>query len=192
MSDRTGFGPSALATPANGVTVLRLLLAPLLVVRITTDGASWPNLALWVVLAGTDGVDGWVARRQGTTRSGAFLDPLADKVLVLGALFSLVAVGRFWWLPVAVIAVRELAVSLWRVHLGRRGLAVPARRSGKVKTLVQSVAVGCALAPVLDGALWIADVLLWASVALAVFSGVQYALDGSRASTLMHRDGHPG
>jgi CDP-diacylglycerol---glycerol-3-phosphate 3-phosphatidyltransferase len=191
MSDN-GYGPSALATPANGVTVLRLLLAPLLVVRITEDGATWLNLALWIVLASTDGVDGWIARRHGTTRSGAFLDPLADKVLVLGALFSLVATGRFWWVPVALIAVREVAVSLWRVHLGRRGLAVPARSSAKIKTLVQGLAIACALAPPLVDASWVADTLLWAAVALALASGVQYALDGARAGTAMARDHHTG
>ena len=96
---------------------------------------------------------------------------------------ALVAVGRFWWVPVAVIAVRELAVSVWRVRLGRRGLVVPARRSGKVKTLVQGLAVGAALIPVLNDATWVATSLLWLSVALAVFSGLQYARDGSRAAT---------
>lgn len=185
MSDPAGFGPSALATPANAVTVLRLLAAPLLVVSITTSGATWLNLALWTVLAGTDGVDGWIARRQGTTRSGAFLDPLADKVLVLGALFALVAVERFWWVPVALIAAREVAVSLWRVHLGRRGLAVPASRGGKLKTLVQAFAIGCALAPPLVDVPWVADVLLWAAVVLAVVSGVQYFRAGVRAATDM-------
>lgn len=189
MSDSPGFGPSALATPANAVTVLRLLAAPLLVVSITTGGASWLNLALWVVLASTDGVDGWIARRHGTTRSGAFLDPLADKVLVLGALFALVAIDRFWWLPVAVIAAREVAVSLWRVRLGRRGLAVPASSGGKLKTFVQAFAVGCALAPPLVDAAWVADGLLWAAVVLAVVSGVQYWLAGLRAATDMQPDG---
>ncbi len=80
---------------------------------------------LWTALACTDGVDGWIARRHGTTRSGAFLDPLADKVLVLGALYSLASIGRFAWLPVVIIAVREVAISLYRVYWGRRGLAVP-------------------------------------------------------------------
>jgi hypothetical protein len=55
---------------------------------------------------------------------------------------------------------------------------------------VQGFAVGCALLPVLDNAWWVADVLLWASVALALVSGGQYALDGSRAATAMARDGH--
>jgi CDP-diacylglycerol---glycerol-3-phosphate 3-phosphatidyltransferase len=180
MSD-AGFGPSALATPANGVTVLRLLLAPLLIVRITEDGATWINFALWVVLASTDGVDGWIARRQGTTRSGAFL----------GALFSLVAIDRFLWVPVALIAVREVAVSLWRVHLGRKGLAVPAGQGGKIKTFVQGLAIGCALAPPLVDVPWVADALLWAAVVLAVVSGVHYALAGARAGTAMARDHQP-
>jgi CDP-diacylglycerol---glycerol-3-phosphate 3-phosphatidyltransferase len=189
MTTAPGYGPSALATPANAVTIGRLVLAPVLIVLIATQGATWLNLAVWIVLASTDGVDGWLARRHGTTRSGAFLDPLADKVLVLGALVALVVVGRFWWVPVAIIAVREVLVSLWRVHLGRRGLAVPASRSAKAKTLVQAFAVGFALAPPLEGVAWLADVVLWAGVVLTVGSGVQYALDGHRAASTM-ADGH--
>ena len=94
----TSFGPSALATPANAVTIGRLLISPFLLAMILQTGDSWPALVLWIVLAATDGVDGYIARRMGTTRSGAFLDPLADKVLVLGAMVALVMKGRFWWL----------------------------------------------------------------------------------------------
>lgn len=182
-----GYGPSALATPANALTVLRLLVSPLLFVRIVDQGATWPNFALWTVLAGTDFVDGWVARRYGTTRSGAFLDPLADKVLVLGALFALVEIDRFWWVPVALITGREIFISLLRVRYGRRGLAVPARRTAKLKTLLQSVAVGLALAPPLVDVEWVADVLLWASVVMALVSAGQYVADGAKAATAMER-----
>src|SRR3954453_8267414 len=126
VSDATAYGPSALATPANLVTALRLLVAPIVLLLIVRDGSSWSVFLLWVILASTDGVDGWIARRHGTTRSGAFLDPLADKVLVLGAMFSLVSINRFAWLPVAIIAVREIGISLYRVYWGRRGLALPA------------------------------------------------------------------
>ncbi len=89
----TTFGPSALLTPANGITVLRLLATPVLIVMIMLWGASWFTFVFGGLLAMSDGIDGWVARQQGTTRSGAFLDPLADKVVVLGALFALVAKG---------------------------------------------------------------------------------------------------
>lgn len=183
--DDTGFGPSALATPANVITVLRLLFAPLLVVRIVDDGATWANLALWTVLAGTDGVDGWIARRMGTTRSGAFLDPLADKVLVLGALFALVSIDRFSWVPVAIIAAREVGISVLRVVYGRRGLAVQARTTAKAKTFAQSLAVGGALLPWLSDTWWPADAMLWLGVVLAVVSAVQYLVDGARSASTM-------
>lgn len=187
MTDASAYGPSALATPANAVTVIRLLVSPLLFVMITDGGASWAVFILWTVLASTDGVDGWIARRHGTTRSGAFLDPLADKVLVLGALFALVSVNRFSWIPVAIIAGREVFISLYRVYWGRHGLAVPARTSAKAKTFVQAFAIGLALLPLLADIWWPADVVLWASVALAVLSAVQYVLDGTRAATTMER-----
>lgn len=187
MSDATAYGPSALATPANAVTVIRLLVSPLLFTMIAHDGSSWAIFVLWCVLAGTDGVDGWIARRHGTTRSGAFLDPLADKVLVLGAMFALVSIGRFWWVPVAVIAGRELFISLYRVYWSRQGLAVPARKTAKVKTFLQAFAVGGAVLPLLDDIWWPANVVLWASVVMAVVSAVQYVHDGSRAATAMER-----
>src|SRR3954451_6995143 len=102
---------------------------------IADQPSSWPATALWIILCITDGIDGYIARRMGTTRSGAFLDPLADKVLVLGAMVALVAKGRFWWLPVAVIAVRELGISMYRTYWGRRGIALHARWWAKVKTV---------------------------------------------------------
>lgn len=184
-----GYGPSALATPANALTVLRLLVSPLLFVRIVDEGATWANFALWTVLAGTDMVDGWVARRYGTTRSGAFLDPLADKVLVLGALFALVEIDRFWWVPVALITAREIFISLLRIRYGRQGLAVPARSTAKAKTFLQAIAIGLALAPSLVDLAWIPDAFLWASVVMALVSAVQYVADGSRvATTRGHHD----
>jgi len=179
------YGPSALATPANFVTVVRLLAAPVLFAMIADTVATWPNFVFWTALAATDFVDGIMARRQGQTRSGAFLDPLADKVLVLGAMFALVAADAFPLLPVAVIAVRELVISLFRVQLGRQGLAVPARSTAKVKTLLQALAVGAAVMPWLVDQAWIANALLWAAVFMAVLSGVQYLVDGRRAATTM-------
>lgn len=183
------FGPSAIATPANFVTVIRLLVSPLLFALVARNEPSWAVFWLWVILASTDGIDGVIARRQGTTRSGAFLDPLADKVLVLGALCSLAVIGSFSWLPVLIIGARELTVSLYRVYWGRRGQAVPARKSAKAKTLVQSVAIGAALFPALPETAWtIANFLLWVSVALALLSAAQYFRDGASAMTSMQGD----
>jgi CDP-diacylglycerol--glycerol-3-phosphate 3-phosphatidyltransferase len=177
----TEFGPSALATPANGITVIRLLAAPMLLLLVLHYGTSWVTVAAWLALASTDGVDGWVARRHGTTRSGAFLDPLADKFLVLGVMFALVVNDRFWWLPVTVIAARELGISLYRSWVGRHGVSVPARPLGKAKTLVQDVAVGAALLPLAErhhpG---VAIALLYVALVLTVVSGAQYLIDGRR------------
>jgi CDP-diacylglycerol--glycerol-3-phosphate 3-phosphatidyltransferase len=180
----TTYGPTALATPANAVTIVRLLVSPVIFTMIAHDGYSWSIFALWVVLAGTDGVDGWVARRHGTTLSGAWLDPLADKVLVLGAMYALVSIGRFPWVPVAIIAGRELFIQLYRAYWGKRGVSIPARGTAKIKTFLQAFAVGFAVFPLtLDqGVVWPAELLLWASVAMAVVSAVQYVLDGRIAA----------
>jgi len=178
----TSFGPSALATPANAVTVTRLLLAIPLLMLIADTPSSYPAAALWIILCITDGIDGYLARRQGATRSGAFLDPLADKVLVLGAMVTLIFAGVFWWLPVAIIAMREITISAFRSFWGRRGLAVPATRWAKVKTVVQEVAAGLALVPLTADHRWIANTTLWLAVFLTVTTGVHYLHAGSRVT----------
>jgi CDP-diacylglycerol--glycerol-3-phosphate 3-phosphatidyltransferase len=184
------FGPSALATPANGVTVARLLATPVVLVLVLSYGTSWLTVAAWFALSCTDGVDGWLARRHGTTRSGAFLDPLADKFLVLGAMFALVIDGRFWWLPVAVITSREVGISLYRSWVARQGVSVPARPLGKAKTVVQDLAVGAALLPTIgDHTPGIAVALLYLAVVLTVVSGAQYLIDGRRVRVAVNSAG---
>lgn len=183
LDDR--FGPSALLTPANFVTVIRLVVSPVLLVMILREPSSWLAVSFWIALAVSDGVDGALARRFGSTRSGAFLDPLADKVLVLGAMFALVAANRFWWVPVSLIAAREVAISLFRTQLGRQGLAVPARPLAKAKTVVQEVAVGFALLPLTVDQPLVASAFLWLALGLAMVSGAQYLLDGRSAATTM-------
>ena len=122
------FGPSALVTPANAVTVARLLAAPVYVVMLVVWGASWINVVAGIILAGSDGLDGYMARRHGTTRSGAFLDPLADKACVLGAMITLAVQGHLPWLPVILITGREVGMQLYRSWVGRRGVSIPARK----------------------------------------------------------------
>ena len=161
---------------ANGITAMRILLAPLVFLAIPEDGTgSWWAFLLWFVLCSSDGIDGYIARRRGPTAVGAFLDPLADKVLVLGAMFTLVAHDIFWWVPVAIIAAREVTISAYRIIKSGRGISVPASKLGKYKTVVQQFAVAFALfPPTALAATWTWQVLLWVAVVLTVVSGAQY------------------
>ncbi len=175
----SSFGPTALATPANAITLARVVMMPVLIGLILGSGRSWEALGLWFVLAISDVADGWLARRHGATRSGAFLDPLADKIIVLGAMTALVAKGIVWWLPVSLIAFRELAISAYRSYVGRRGISVPARLSGKVKTWLQDIAVALAVVPATaSGFDVVAVTVLWVAVGFTLVTGGQYLLDG--------------
>src|SRR5579875_667638 len=165
MSEESGkaFGPSAIATPANALTLGRFVVSPLFALLVGAIGStSWLLWALWCVLVLSDGLDGYVARWHGTTRSGAFLDPLADKFLALGA-------------------VPEVAMRAYRFRAGRRGVSVPARRLAKAKTVVQVLAVGLAILPPLGTAHpSAARTTLWVAVALTLVSGIEYVLDARR------------
>jgi CDP-diacylglycerol--glycerol-3-phosphate 3-phosphatidyltransferase len=169
---RFRFGPSALLTPANFVTLLRFALTLPLLAVISAEGPSWRAWVGWVILGSTDGLDGWLARRDGTTRSGAFLDPLADKFLAIGGLVALASQEIFPWLAVGLIAAREVAVSGYRTWAGRRGVSVPARWLGKLKTISQLVAVGVALCPLTDSPPGLALTVLWSAVGLTLVSGL--------------------
>lgn len=177
--------PTAIKTWANLVTVARVLIAPFMFLLIPDEpGGSWTAFLLWFVLCATDGIDGYLARRHGATNLGAFLDPLADKVLVLGAMFFLVSNGTFALLPVAIITGREVLISLYRTFVGAKGVSVPASRTAKWKTFVQQLAVGFAIMPptALD-ATWLWNGLLWLSVVLTVVSGLQYLRRATVART---------
>ncbi len=170
------FGPGAIATPANLVTLLRVAMAPVMAVLILDYGANWGVWAAWTAVSVSDTLDGYLARKHGTTRSGAFLDPLADKALALGALGALVVRGSVWWLPVALVAGRELFISLYRSVLGRRGVSVPAKGLAKLKTWTQDSVVGFALMPPVAHRpdLLIVPTVMWLAVALTLWTGVGY------------------
>ena len=180
MNKTLRHAPDAVATWANAITVGRVLIAPALFALIPDKRGSWIALALWFVLCASDGVDGWLARRHGVTRSGAFLDPLADKILVLGAMFTLVGLDVFWFLPVLIIAVREVLISVYRTVVGTKGISVPAKKLAKMKTVTQQFAVGFALLPSTAGHRPIFNTLLWVAVVLTVVTGVQYLAAGRR------------
>ena len=175
------FGPSALATPANAITVVRLLAAPVYILMLIAWGASWVNAIVGFLLAASDGLDGYLARRHGTTRSGAFLDPLADKACVLGALITLSAQGHLPWLPVILITAREVGMQVYRSWVGRRGVSIPARRSAKLKTFVQDLAIGVCIIPPLAHQHGLQLAMIWFACALTLFTGAEYILDGRRA-----------
>jgi CDP-diacylglycerol--glycerol-3-phosphate 3-phosphatidyltransferase len=180
------FEASALATPANAITVVRLLAAPVMLLLIVDMKVSWVAAAAWLAVASTDFLDGWVARRQGATTSGAFLDPLADKVLVIGALAALASVHLAPWLPVILIAGREVVISVYRSAVARRGISVPARPLAKLKTAFQDSAVGFILLPATGlHDLWVGHTILWVSVGLALVSGAQYLLDSRRPAAVV-------
>jgi CDP-diacylglycerol--glycerol-3-phosphate 3-phosphatidyltransferase len=189
MSETAGhtFGPSALATPANALTVLRLLAAPIFVVLIVERGATWTTTAVGALVAASDGVDGWLARHQGTTRSGAFLDPLADKFVVLGALAALAAEGTLPWVPVVLIALREVLMSAYRSRVGRRGVSIPASGWAKVKTLVQDLAIATCLVPPLAHYHGLQIVMVWVAAGLTLATGAQYLAAGRRANAASGR-----
>ena len=172
-------------TCANCVTMLRILAAPFFILMVAAWGPSWTAFAFGFTIAATDYLDGYLARRFGATCAGAWLDPLADKVLVLGGLAALVWNGQFWWLPVAIIAVRATSISCFRVRCVRRGISVPATKLAKWKTCFQLWAIGFAVVPpIAEHAHWIATLTLWIAVALTVQTGWAYLYRARRSTQL--------
>lgn len=174
------FDQTALATPANFLTLARILVAIPTLVLMSRNGASWTTVALWFLITSTDSLDGFVARRDGTTRSGAFLDPVADKTLVLGGFAVLAQRGDIAWWPVAVIAARELFVSVYRSLAGRRGISLPARPLGKYKAFFQYLAIGAVLLPWTEHDLGLQQTVIWIVVVLTVVSAADIVHHGWR------------
>jgi len=166
------FGPGAVATPANAITIARLLFAIPSLVLIRAWGAGWLTVSLWFVLSCTDGVDGWLARRDGTTRSGAFLDPLADKFLVIGGFTALALRDELAWAALVIVVVREIGISVYRSFAAKRGISLPARQLGKWKTVFQLLAVGVVLLPWTEDRVGLQQTILWIAVALTVVSAL--------------------
>lgn len=176
-----------IANPANLITAARILASPvafwLVLANEDTRGASWIGFALGFILAASDLLDGWLARTYNLiSRSGAFLDPLADKIVVIGASICLVIVDRYHWIPVALIVIREVVITGFRSYWVKRNRAVPARKSGKYKSIVQGLALLAALFPPFADADIVVIGLLWFGVAFTLYSGARYLADGSAAT----------
>lgn len=175
------------ANPANLITTARIVASPLAFFLILANddvgGATWLGFALGWIFAATDLLDGWLARKYNLiSRSGAFLDPLADKIVVIGAMFCFVAIDRYGWIPVALITIREVVITGFRSYWVRHNRAVPARKLGKWKSIFQGVALQAALFPPLVDADFIVQALLWFVVAFTLYSGLRYLLDGAAAT----------
>lgn len=176
------FGPTAVLTPANVITFARVAAIPPFIYLILTyyyGAVRWWILALWIAIMTSDLADGFLARRQGTTTSGAYLDPLADKFAVLGSLSALAWLGKVNWIAVVIMATRELAVSVFRSYASRRRVTIPATPFGKAKTLSQSIAIGLILLPSLDPYPLVAHIAVWIAVGFTVASGLDYLRRGS-------------
>jgi len=175
-------GSSRYALAANALTVGRLVLAPVLAWMILEGTNRWATFALGMVLGASDFFDGKLARYAAPTRVGAYVDPLADKAVVLLAGFALVEIGRFPLWPWIVIAVREVGIQLYRSYWARQNFSIPARPSGKYKVFVQGLVIAFALLPPLDDrAPRVADIFLYLALAFTVVSGAQYLIDGRQA-----------
>ena len=161
-------------------TMARILSVPL-VVHLIREG-EWTAFPVFVLAAGTDWFDGWLARRlRQVTRLGAFLDVLADKLLVMSALVSLVEVGVVpAWMVVAILT-REFAVSSLRGFALKHGVEIKVEMWGKVKMWVQSTCVAFLLTVNIDQLAFVAEymhllgrVLLWLMLLATAASGILY------------------
>ena len=174
------FGETAIMTPANAITVGRLVLTPVFLWMIVHWGATWATAGVGAVVAFSDGIDGIVARRMGSTRSGAFLDPLIDKIVVLACMVTLAVEHKMQWLPIVLIAAREIWMSWYRTAAAKQGISIPARRSAKWKTFIQDWAIAFCVLPVTAHHTWIGIVTIWVAAAMTVYTGWRYYVDGRK------------
>lgn len=161
------------------LTVARIAAVPVVIVLFAWDfphHAYWAT-AVFVVAMATDQIDGWLARRSGTSSAlGKLLDPVADKVLVLAALVMLVGTGVAPAWMIALIVVREVLVMGLRLAAVERGVVLGARDLGRLKTWAQAVAA--TVAGLAAAGAWSDRVAWWALfVALIAtwVSGLDYA-----------------
>jgi CDP-diacylglycerol--glycerol-3-phosphate 3-phosphatidyltransferase len=178
----------------NVLTVLRILLVPVLVVALLDATPSGDLLAaiVFAVASLTDLLDGYLARtRNAVTTFGKLMDPIADKLLIVAALVALVSLDRLEaWVAMVIIA-REFAVTALRMAAGAQGVVIAANRFGKAKTVMQIAMVMALIAAGDDSPVWL-DLLVDATVAVTVLSGVDYFLGLRRRLAARERDAPVG
>jgi CDP-diacylglycerol---glycerol-3-phosphate 3-phosphatidyltransferase len=171
----------------NKLTLIRVLIVPVLVVVLLTQLSDWLALGIFLLAAATDFVDGYLARkRKQVTVLGKLMDPIADKLLIGGALISLVELGRAPAYLVVIIIGREFAVNGLRSVAAAQNKVIPAGQLGKYKMVAQVVAVAFLILNIhlytFNGgySLTLGYFILWIAAILTVVSGVHYYINGLR------------
>jgi CDP-diacylglycerol---glycerol-3-phosphate 3-phosphatidyltransferase len=169
----------------NAITTARIVVSPFFFWILLADGGRdgwlrWVAAVLFVVAIGTDGIDGHIARSRGlVTDLGKLLDPIADKLITSGALVCLSILLELPWWVTLVILVREIGITVHRLVVADR-VVIAAAWPGKLKTVLQSVAITLALAPfwtVFGEWVYLVNaVFMTAALALTIFSGIDYFL----------------
>lgn len=184
-----GDSPASIANIANIVTVARILLAPIFIWMLLSDDGSYGVVrylaaALFIFAIVTDTVDGHLARgRNLITDLGIILDPIADKLLIGGALVALSILGEFPWWITLVILLREFGITIFRFAVLSH-VVIPASRGGKLKTVVQAVAIALFLvAPWIflgPWAGWVGWTVMAFAISLTLYTGVEYLVQAWR------------
>ena len=162
----------------NRLTITRIALVPVVVILLQFPDPVWQALALAAFIAAsfTDWLDGYLARKHQTvTNFGKFLDPVADKLLVLSTMIALSGLGRFPAWVCIVVLFRELAVDGLRLIAVEKGQVIPAGQLGKIKTNAQFFSI---LSAMLMLPAWVTLVLVILMSLLTVLSGLQYFYNG--------------
>lgn len=167
----------SLQVTPNWLTAFRIALIPAGVWALFhSPSALWQCIAwlIYFLLGMTDIVDGHWARKSGrTTPLGAFLDPVADKVLIGSAMISLAILDRFPWWIVFLILFREIGITIFRVAVIRDGV-IPASKGGKLKTLTQNFGVSFYILPLPEFLYPFRDAFMAVAVVLTIWTGVDY------------------
>lgn len=172
---------------ANVLTVVRIVLVPFFVWFLLADAGQggllrWLAVVTFAIAIYTDKLDGDIARSRGLiTNFGKIADPIADKLLIGSALILLSVLGELWWWVTIVILARELGITLLRFAVIRYGV-MPASRGGKLKTVVQTLAIFLyLLVPALGSwAMWPALIVMMTALVITVVTGVDYILQAVR------------
>ena len=164
-------------TTANKLTLCRVVMIPIFLVLLYVDftGHLWAALAVFILASVTDFIDGYIARHYNqVTNFGKFMDPLADKVLVMAAMCYLVEIGQMPGWCLAIVLLREFAVSGMRLVAVEQGRVIAAAWSGKVKTASTMVCLCAMLLNVFGAYAWFDPLCNAVIVLTTAYSGIEY------------------